>query len=69
MSMLLVGLYDVSRQFESKNFTSLVWTSYQKTPQDEYFHKFRALNRDASTLRVCKMPTQEKNIYLDKLTV
>ena len=60
MSMLLVGLYEVSHQFQSKNFTSVASTSYRETPQDEYFYKFRVLNRDASTLRV------GKNIYTRK---
>ena len=30
---------------------------------------FRALNRDSSTLHVGKMPTENKNRYLDKLAV
>ena len=58
------------RQFYSKDFTSLVCTSYQQTPQNECFYKFRALNRDVLTLRAGKKPTQEKkNRYLDRLTV
>ena len=52
--------------FKVRTLPVLFGQVINKTPQDEYFYKFRALNRDA---RVGKMPTQERNRYLDKLTV